>query len=58
MLAFPHPSGTWNELVIPPVFNSVLIFRSRGAPHEVTQVQPEAEGLWRYTVTTFFLAAD
>ena len=56
VLAFPHPSGTWNELVIPPAFNSVLIFRAKDAPHEVTAVRPEAGGRWRYSVTAFFLA--
>ncbi len=56
VLAFPHPSGTWHELLIPPEFNSVFIFRSQGAAHEVTQVQPEADGRWRYSVTAFFLA--
>lgn len=57
VLVFPHPSGTWDELRIPPLFNSVFIFRSRGAPHAVTPVAPEAAGHWRYTVTSFFLAS-
>jgi len=58
VLVFPHPSGTWDELRIPPLFNSVFIFRSRGAPHGVTQVTPEAGSHWRYTVTSFFLAGS
>lgn len=57
VLSFPHPSGTWDELRIPPLFNSVFIFRARDAPHEVTQVTPLAGGRWRYTVTAFLLAA-
>lgn len=56
VLVFPHPSGTWDELRIAPLFNSVFIFRSRGAPHAVTEVTPEAGAHSRYSVTSFFLA--
>ena len=56
VLFFPHPSGTWDELRVPPLFNSVLIFRSREAPHGVSPVLPEAGSHVRYTVTSFFLA--
>ncbi|HEX8820789.1 MAG TPA: 2OG-Fe(II) oxygenase [Archangium sp.] len=56
VLHFPHPSGKGDELRIPPLFNSVFIFRSRGAPHGVSQVLPEAGARFRYTVTSFFLA--
>jgi hypothetical protein len=56
VLFFPHPSGTWDELRVPPLFNSVLIFRSREAPHGVSPVLPEAGSHMRYTVTSFFLA--
>ena len=55
-LYFTHPSGTWNDLQVPPMFNSVFIFRSADVPHGVAQVMPEAGSRYRYTVTTFFLA--
>jgi Rps23 Pro-64 3,4-dihydroxylase Tpa1-like proline 4-hydroxylase len=58
VLHFAHPSGTWNDLVVPPLFNSVFIFRSADAPHGVSRVKPEAGSRYRYTVTTFFLADD
>lgn len=56
VLHFPRPSGKGDALRIPPLFNSVFIFRSLGAPHGVTEVTPEAGDRLRYTVTTFFLA--
>ena len=54
----PPPLRHVGRAAHPPLFNSVFIFRSRGAPHGVTQVTPEAGSHWRYTVTSFFLAGS
>jgi Rps23 Pro-64 3,4-dihydroxylase Tpa1-like proline 4-hydroxylase len=56
VLHFPHPSGTWDDLRVPPLFNSAFIFRSADVPHGVSQVTSEAGSRYRYTITTFLLA--
>jgi Rps23 Pro-64 3,4-dihydroxylase Tpa1-like proline 4-hydroxylase len=56
VLYFPHPSGAGDDIRVPPLFNSVFIFRSRGAPHGVSEVRPEAGGRYRYAIASFFLA--
>jgi Rps23 Pro-64 3,4-dihydroxylase Tpa1-like proline 4-hydroxylase len=42
------------ELVVPPVFGSLLLFRPKGAPHAVTPVMAPAHKP-RFTVTAFYL---
>lgn len=43
------------ELVVPPRFNSVALFRPRNAPHGVTRITAP-RGKTRFTVTAFFTA--
>lgn len=53
-LCFPHPHTGRHELILPPQFNSLLLFRPQHAPHLVTPVLPTAENHYRYTVTVFY----
>jgi|GEM_PF-3903815 len=55
ILAFPHPDGTHDSMRVPPLFNSVFIFRAVGALHWVTEWLPAAQGHQRYSVTAFML---
>jgi Rps23 Pro-64 3,4-dihydroxylase Tpa1-like proline 4-hydroxylase len=42
------------ELIQPPRFNSLILFRPKGAPHGVKRVRGRGT---RFTVTAFFTAA-
>ncbi|WP_373692155.1 2OG-Fe(II) oxygenase [Corallococcus sp. AS-1-6] len=55
-LTFRHPEVDADMMRVPPLFNSVFIFRARGAPHRVTEWTSEARGHQRYSVTAFILA--
>lgn len=50
-LYFPHRGR--NELELAPMFNTLIMFRPRGAPHGVSRVTA-ARGKTRFTVTAFF----
>jgi hypothetical protein len=55
-LCFPHPQDPHTDaLFIPPVFNSVFVFRPQGAPHRVSPVLAHPAALSRYTITIFYL---
>ncbi|RKG90510.1 2OG-Fe(II) oxygenase [Corallococcus terminator] len=56
VLAFPHPDGDRDLMRVPPIFNSVFIFRAVNAPHRVTEWLPAAQGHQRYSITAFMLA--
>ncbi|AFE04260.1 hypothetical protein COCOR_01740 [Corallococcus coralloides DSM 2259] len=56
VLTFRHPEVDADMMRVPPLFNSVFIFRARGAPHRVTEWTSEARGHQRYSVTAFILA--
>lgn len=58
VLRFERPEIGADLLVIPPRFNSVLLFEPRGAPHHVSEVLPAAGERVRYTVTAFWLDAS
>ncbi|WP_434348718.1 2OG-Fe(II) oxygenase [Myxococcus virescens] len=55
VLAFPHPKGAWDSIRVPPLFNSVFVFRAVGALHRVTEWLPAAQGHQRYSITAFML---
>ncbi|WP_404364643.1 2OG-Fe(II) oxygenase [Corallococcus coralloides] len=55
-LTFRHPEVDADMMRVPPLFNSVFIFRARGAPHRVTEWTSEARGHLRDSVTAFILA--
>lgn len=50
-LYFPYRDR--NELELAPVFNTLILFRPRGAPHGVSKVTAP-RGKTRFTVTAFF----
>jgi Rps23 Pro-64 3,4-dihydroxylase Tpa1-like proline 4-hydroxylase len=56
VLSFHHPVTKQAELVIPPTFGSLMLFRPQHAPHQVTPVLPAAGEHCRYTMTAFYLA--
>lgn len=51
-LYFPHRGRV--ELLVPPAFNRLTIFRPRKAPHGVSRITAP-RGAHRYTVTVFYL---
>ena len=56
VLAFAHPDGDRDVMRVPPLFNSVFLFRAVGAPHRVTEWTAAAQGHQRYSITAFMLA--
>lgn len=57
VLQFYDPSG---RIIVemPPLFNSAILFRPRGAPHGVNVVKPDAAGRFRYSLAAFYLFTD
>ncbi|MFO0595693.1 MAG: 2OG-Fe(II) oxygenase [Myxococcaceae bacterium] len=53
-LYFPNPRGEGDLLRHPPVFNSLILFRPKDAPHGVSRI---AGPNTRFSVTAFFVAA-
>jgi hypothetical protein len=53
-LYFPYRGR--NELELAPIFNTMIMFRPRGAPHGVSKVTAP-RGKTRFTVTAFFCVA-
>ncbi|WP_233277915.1 2OG-Fe(II) oxygenase [Myxococcus stipitatus] len=56
VLTFRHPEAESDLMRVPPLFNSVFIFRPSGAPHRVTEWTSAAQGHHRYSITAFILA--
>lgn len=54
-LFFPDEKGERCELYIPSRFNTLFLFRPRGAAHGVSPVELASYGHFRFTITAFYI---